>query len=812
MLMIFSRNRSWQAEQERLFFALEKIVNVALVKTERGDNQSVKEILNELEVIFRKFWQLKKDNPDKFDSLLWSKDFFDKYVMPSPGREKDLTEDVSKKTKSAEELKREVSLLLSFTPDKELKGLTVFLNSFEKIWKCALRNDNEEITRYVVYHLNWLLAELTQEPSNALFIEQFLTLLNSITWTAIKTSKSGKEIDPSIYSASFRWYTDIVFNRLRQKQGNFDLSYLEQFDRHFFSSVKYMISENQKPLFQELLRSLVDGLFIATYNEGKVWDYGHLILYHDLKKYNELDEKTGIERHIEELANIENYLFTKEKLDWWLKRFDELKGLLEPHFDAKQKEEAHGIEEDVRDFAVSQFKYNNLLGIVFAIGAYCLFKEKLEYIKYLWEYKEPPDADGSWVGHDIVPDTIDSVVRFCFSKGLVERRFDFGEDHHGSERYYNQYFVLLLARVLKKIRPKGEGKYEELEHYNLPDLDVHGLSGIEHSVDIFIKTARELKEKKDILSTLGFEVSNLDELFGKKLIPFLEVLKTKAQEKIRDLQKKQTINQRKIDEFRDKVLEEFNRSAVLRDIFKYYGLYEDGTKQKYQGELHRLGINIVDDKAAFFEEWHIHYLDWGKRYGENLASGENSLLLNQVSKHCQEIREEKFEEILTRFVNLPDVMIFATNIALHRYFENTESFKPKWYRDTPQLDVKGFQGWYEYKGQRIPIFEVYHREIVKQILILSKSGLGKLVQYSPLDEGEEERFLKDIFYINVQAFSENSDLMDSLIKKPPEWLKKIGNEEKQREHLQERVLIHIFERFEYEKSDKFEGYRMKFSG
>jgi hypothetical protein len=810
MLKIFSRDKSWQVEQQRLFFALEKIVNVALVKTERGDNQSVKDILNELETIFRKFWQLKKDNPDKFDSLLWSKDFFDKYVMPSPGREKDLTEDASKKTKSAEELKREVSFLLSFTPDKELKGLTVFLNSFEKIWRCALRNGNDEITRYVVYHLNWLLAELAQEPSNGLFIEQFLTLLNSITWTAIKNSRAGKEIDPSIYSASFRWYTDIIFNRLRQKERDFDLSYLEQFDRHFFSNAKYIISENQTLLFDALVHSLVDGLLIATYNEGKVWDYGHLILYNDLEKYRELDKEGAIERRIEELANIENDLYTKEKLDWWLKKFEELKGILEPHFDAKQKEQARAIEEDVRDFAVSQFKYNNLLGIAFAIGAYCLFKQKLEYIKYLWEYKEPPDADGTWVGHDIVPDNIDSIVRFYFNKGSIERRFNFWEDHHGSERYYNEYFVLLLVRLLERIKPTADGKYEQLEHFNLPDLDVHRLSDLEHSVDGFVKTAQELREKKNILSALGFDVSNFDDLFDRKLIPFLETLKTKAQEKIKNLQKKQIVSQRKIDEFRDKVVEGFNRSAVLRDIFKNYGLYQDRT-EKFQGNLPRLGINIVDDKAAFFEDWHIHYLDWGKSYGENLAYGEDSHLLKEVSDHCREIGE-KFEEALGRFVSLSDVIIFATNIALRRYFENTESFKPKWYRDTQQLDIKGFGGWYEYRGQRIPIFETYHRGIDKQILILNKSGLGKLVQYSPLEEGEEERFLKDIFYINVQAFSENPNLMDTLIKNPPEWLKKIGDEKKQREHLQERVLIHIFERFEYKKSEKFEGYRMKLSG
>ena len=82
--------------------------------------------------------------------------------------------------------------------------------------------------------------------------------------TAIKYSKMAKELDPSIYSAAFRWYTSIVFNQSRQKERNFDLSYLEQFDRYFFSSVKYIISEDQTLLFHALVQSLVDGLLTAS--------------------------------------------------------------------------------------------------------------------------------------------------------------------------------------------------------------------------------------------------------------------------------------------------------------------------------------------------------------------------------------------------------------------------------------------------------------------------------------------------------------------------------------------------------------------
>lgn len=247
----------------------------------------------------------------------------------------------------------------------------------------------------------------------------------------------------------------------------------------------------------------------------------------------------------------------------------------------------------------------------------------------------------------------------------------------------------------------------------------------------------------------------------------------------------------------------------MRDIFtKYLKTYEDKVKEKITGKKERFGINIVDDKAAFFEEWHVHYVGWGENYGRNLASGENSYLLDEVAKDCKEISKDEFESTLSKFKNPDNIVIFATNIAFWRFFEDSKNFKSKWYRDIKQLDIKGFGGWYEFKGKLIPIFETYHQKVEKQILILNKNKIGHLIQLSPLNEGEDERLIKDIFYINIQAFSENPDLTEQFIKKPPEWLKKIGSEQKQREYLQERVLIHIFERFEYNKPEDFEGYKL----
>lgn len=509
------------------------------------------------------------------------------------------------------------------------------------------------------------------------------------------------------------------------------------------------------------------------------------------------------------MADSENDLDTKEKRDECFKKFEELKKILEPHLDKEQQNNALKIEEDIREFIDGQFKYNNLLEIVFAIGAYCLFKQRLEYIKYLWEYKQPPDSDICWIGEEIVPHTIDGLVNIYFRKVLFERKFDFWEGHHGSEKYYKKYFLLLLARLSQSMRVNSEGRYEQIENYNLPDLHIYRLSHLEHSIDGFVELSRELKTQRETLGVLGFEITVLDELFDKKLIPFLNSLKLKAQERIKNLQRNQQISQKKISEFKDEVLKGFSASTILRDIFKYYNSYQDKSGKKYKGQLDRFGRNIIEDKAAFFEEWHVYYWDLGANYGRNLAYSENSLLFEKIASQCKEIKESEFKKTLEHFQDLSTAIIFATNIMLYRFFENSKDFKPKWHRDTLQLDVKGFEGYYSFSGKDIPIFETYHKSIDKQIVVLNKAKLGTLIQYSPLNEGESEELKNDIFSINVQAFSENKELTDKSIQKAPEWLQKIGNEEKQRDYLQEKVLIHIFKRFEYSKPKEFEGYLLR---
>jgi len=439
--MIFSKNKDVEKTQKEFYFILEKLVNIALAKTKRNDNQSVIEILDNLDTVFEKFWQLKKKNPQKFESLLWSYDFFKDYIQPIENHKK-LDSGDSQEEDNISDLKRDAYYRLTFHAERELRGITLFIGSYEKVWQCAFQYNNDELSRYAVYHLVWMLDKLIHEPSNNLVVEQFLKIINSIAFQATKVLNS--DLNNSIYTASIYWYFDIIFDKFSLKENKFDLSYLEAFDMSFFNSLKNIISKNQELLFNVFISHLHDGVPVFSYSNGEIWKYINLGFQFQIQEFHEYQKTHELDKKAMYLDDLENELYTKKNLESYLKELDELTATLNSIFTEEQKEEAQKINDEIKDFAISKFKLNNLLGITFDISSYCIFKEKIDYIKCLWEYKQPFDADASYAGHDILPNTMKELFYLYFNRR--EKDYPF-EDHHGSTLYQTQYMLALLTRL-----------------------------------------------------------------------------------------------------------------------------------------------------------------------------------------------------------------------------------------------------------------------------------------------------------------------------------------------------------------------------
>ena len=123
---------------------------------------------------------------------------------------------------------------------------------------------------------------------------------------------------------------------------------------------------------------------------------------------------------------------------------------------------------------------------------------------------------------------------------------------------------------------------------------------------------------------------------------------------------------------------------------------------------------------------------------------------------------------------------------------------------------KGFAGWYDFNKNKIPVFKgFYHRYDNPPVLIVDKTTVGRIVQLSPFyGNGTKKSALMDIFYMDIRAFSHDEQLMNQFIARPAAVVaaKNTESDDERREHLRERVLVEIFERFQYEASKDFEGY------
>lgn len=404
-----------------------------------------------------------------------------------------------------------------------------------------------------------------------------------------------------------------------------------------------------------------------------------------------------------------------------------------------------------------------------------------------------------WCGHDVVPTNLADLVSQYYSGNIYESKYDFWEGHHGSELYLQQYFILLTARIIRAF--SDEKVNEEIVGFQLPKMDIYQLSNIENSIDGMVGIANKLSENREFILKLGIlSEEALPLIFSQRIIPFLQSLKSKAQNTITNIGKEQPISQKRVSEFKEEVISSFYKSVNMRCLFKYLNKYIDKTSEAYSGGLGTFGINTVDDKAAYFDKWHISFVGWAENRGSQIAMGEDEQVLASIIANCNVSTIDSLEASIR---NDPNVIIVSTFPGIYRSIEDSDKYVPKWapnIADVPKIDnneIKGFQGWYKLDDNYIPIFYAWNRDLEKGLLVLNKDNIGQFIQYSPFDADADRAAIKDIFYFYIKAFSEDEILLNRFLVEQPEWLKQMGNEEARKEYLKERVLLKVYERFEY---------------
>lgn len=775
--------------QAQLIDALEGIGDILVFEIRsRKSNKPIINSLRQLEEKVQKFFEIQQTHPERYQRLSLSQEFFQ------------LQEN---NPKAAE-------FNLAIIPEEYHIFLTTAINQLLRSRDSALEVKNVDIARFATYHLIWLLRYLSQKLDNSLLIRTILQNLAELR------STTNVNQGDSAYTLSISWYIDTIF------EDDFRLVYLGLFDLYFIPAIRQIITSANNTLFQALVKTLIESGKLqrhTIYLEA----FERFQRRFGFQNYGEVNHISQIRHQIEGLSSLFNQIRTAKQLEECQSLISSIGNIVLPSLSQSQKEEAAQEIEALKTESNFVFKFNHLVDLVFDLGAYCLFKQRFEEIHYLWNYKQPLDSDAQWLGHEITPHTLGGLVNFYFSPSLFERGLPvYWEDHHGSQRYYDLYFLLLLLREFQSVRvSSNEARKNLINNFQLPAaLDSSRLSAIAHDVDTLVPLARELNGMTEMLQQLGFQREQIGDAINHGLIPFLESLKPSVQRELEQIIWRQPISQNKVETFKTDFLIGYNQGAILRFLFQHYNLYEARLNDLGDKNIPKIGFDIALEKPTFFENWYADYGNPGRDYGRSFAGSEDTRLISKIVPHCSQIESttiesilEKIESILEKFgdSSLEHLIIVGVNSSIPFFFINSKQFHSKWEEGGLKLEVTGFIGSYTYVERKIPIFQTFVNKFndnsipEKFILILNRTKLGCLKQYSPLGNNEQEQ-LYEHFTINIQAFVEYPNLMDTLLQNPPSWLLKSGDIARQRASLEVKVLVQVYEKFSLNVADDFQGY------
>jgi len=675
---------------------------------------------------------------------------------------------------------------LGFNPERHAVGLHTLIDQFLRIHKAAIESRHEEISRLSVYQLNYILAKAVTQKGNGLVVEQIINALTEAAQTALHAN------DRSMYAAAVHWYTDIVFNRLLGDEAKFQIEYLKLFNARCFQLAKLVIREDHNQLFDALTSSLVDGIMPSVSWEEPFWKAVQI----DRLPRGDRDFDPGpISRR---LSGLVSEGLTAEELPKAEALVDEMAAAIRPHLSGDDLKKFSDTIDELKVRLEDKLKLDELMRLVSAIGAYCVFRGAESQLKDLWEYKQPPDADAEYIGHDIIPTRLDRVFSLFYSGQDLSRAYDFHENHHGSESYYGKYLVLLLARLV------DQGNNDQLPSSGDPIY----LHRIVDRIDRLKGYVEELAlgEKWRLLF-----LKPKAEVF-KSLTALLDSVKASAQSHLDEYVVKSPIAEEKVAEFRLNFREEFDKENVIRKLLIEHGTYKDLSSVQDQDRTikNKREYNEVADKEPFLPQWYSHYVDWGKQYGKRFALTESEhavkILLRDLPKYSPTDLgkgPETLEALLSALRHLtqtgyePSVILTAYDMESMADLRNTPDYLPHWHQDCPKSDIHGYHGCVRFQDKLIPVFWA-SRLLDGKACVVDLKRVGIWTQLSPVEDPAEELFRQREFIIRIESFGHNEKRLQELLDKNPPWLQ---THEDKRQHLLRRALISIRESFQFDISD-----------
>lgn len=786
-------SKSDKTNQKKFIESIEGLGDVLVFLTKRRKNAQVIKGLKEMEDLFDLFIDLKNKNPEKFERLILSDEYWSIF----------------------QKNKEEAKLRLSFQPSKYLPPFNLLVQQVIRIFEISIDINNEEITRESSYQLILFLKKVSEISQFELVVKEILNKLLSLSKISVEKKSSASR------ALVYEWYTEIVFQPQygRIKYKFLFEEYLELFNSYLLFNIKYLIDNGEFKVFWSLVHYFIDGLHTSSLDLSKTWDYSHLL---PNEEYRDLLKETKISEVLNGLSKYEGKIFSKEDFDDWNNHFKELKSLVYKKLNKQAKKEANKLEKKIRRASVVCHLDNSLKRVLFLAGAWAVYRGKPKYVHELLYSKQPRDTSVNYIGgFDIYPKDISGVIEFFFKSSPESLAF-FWDGHHEGKIYCYRYLIVLLIKYLREAIPytttptnnddsfnQGEG-FSVIDEFNIPLKDINKLSSAKSVGEKLLEEADYFRKEKFcnflVNSELAENVEDVTSLIEKRLKPFLTKLVQSSETNISNQQTSNPISGKKVFNFKKELYETYIKNSTLSSFLKEHNKVKYEINSKSDSSIPLLGFhNKLDKREVFFDEWHVHFVDWGEHYGRELAYGENESVLNKILKNLEFNKSSGLEELLSSITISEDTVIFCSSEGLFEDLRKNDLFTPYWKLNTTQERKPNFLGEYDYESNKIEVYNFYSKDYKNYLAVFNISSIGELIYKNPLSEKDENESLYESLKITVSDLQTNHIEMERWLGANIEWLEEKGNKEKQREYLNQFVVLQIGVKPDYQPSKKIQG-------
>ncbi len=332
-----------------------------------------------------------------------------------------------------------------------------FINNLLELNDIALQNNNNELSYSICYFINRMVEDfvIRQHFKNPLSFT-----LNNFNAKIFKDRMSKFTY---MYKFCYGWY----FNAYREPE-LMCLEYWDYSNKYLCQNLRILISAGNTDVIMGFVRDLHDGIHTSSYFEG-FWSLNSKLIDLDREAYRRLldnNDNSKLFSNMDKLMSKTNCLSNYNVLVQ--KCFDFKKFLIT---------EYPSYEDEIDLFIDTQI--NKAKGIMFLTNikylsvhllSFCIFKQEYEIINYLINYKQPDDTSAHYVGHEVIPQTINDIIYQMIEGHKYNLNYSFYEDHHDSDFYTTMAYALLI--IISNYVFLTEYSFNSYSNYKYQDLDI----------------------------------------------------------------------------------------------------------------------------------------------------------------------------------------------------------------------------------------------------------------------------------------------------------------------------------------------------